>query len=82
MPFSFYNLQIAALPESAFSFTFDISLKNFFFNVYLFLREREGQRQSMSRGGTEGEGDRIRSRLQALSYSTDPMRGLNSQTTR
>ena len=28
-----------------------------FFNVYLFLRERE--RQSMSRGGPEREGDRI-----------------------
>ena len=44
-----------------------ISEDSFFFlisNVYLFLIERE----SASKGGTEGEGDRIQSRLQALSY--------------
>ena len=30
-------------------------LKKFFFNIYLFLRDRE--RQSMSKGGAEREGD-------------------------
>ena len=40
----------------------------FFFNVYLFLRERE--RQNVSRGGTETEGDtefEAGSSLQAVS---------------
>ena len=36
-------------------------------NVYLFLRERERGRQSVSRGGAERGRPRIRSRLQALS---------------
>ena len=40
-----------------------------FFNVYLFLRERE--RQSMSRGGAEKEGDRIQSRLHTVSMEPD-----------
>ena len=46
-----------------------------FFNVYLFLRERE--RQSISRGGAEREGDtesEAGSRLRAV--STEPIAGL------
>ena len=44
----------------------------FFFNVYLFLRER--QRQSASRGGAEREGDtksKAGSRLRAVSPEPD-----------
>ena len=47
--------------------------KNFFFNVYLFLRER----QSVSRGGAEREGDtesEAGPRLPAV--STEPHTGL------
>ena len=47
----------------------------FFFNVYLFLRER--QRDSPNRGGAEREGDtesEAGSRLQAV--STEPDAGL------
>ena len=40
---------------SFFCFKILFCLKKFFFNVYLFLREREGQ--SMSRGGAEREED-------------------------
>ena len=34
-----------------------ICLSFYFVNVYLLLRERDRERQSMSRGGTEREGD-------------------------
>ena len=52
-----------------------------FFNVYLFLRER--QRQSVSRGGAERGRHRIRSRLRALScrHRVRP-RGSNSRAMR
>ena len=52
---------------------FSFCLKKFFFNVYLFLR----QRHSMSMGGAEREGDpesEAGSRLQAV--STEPDAGL------
>ena len=52
--------------------TLNYFLKNF--NVYLFLRER----QSVSRGGAEREGNRIQSRLQTLSCSTEPNTGLKA----
>ena len=44
-------------------------LKQFFF-VY-FERERERERASMSRGGTEREGERIPSRLHTVSSVPD-----------
>ena len=48
---------------------------HFIFYVYLFLR----QRQSMSGGGAEREGDRIRSRLQALSHQLRAQRGARTR---
>ena len=47
------------------SYIYMIQLFLIFFNVYLFLRDRE--RQSTSRGGAERDTHRIRSRLQAPS---------------
>ena len=44
----------------------------FFFNDFSFLRDGEGQ--SMNGGGSDREGDRILSRLQAV--STEPDAGL------
>ena len=48
-----------------------------FFNVYLFLRERDRDRESVSRGGAEREGDtepEASSGLRAV--STEPDKGL------
>ena len=50
------------------------------FYDYLFLTERE--RQSMSGGGAEREGDRIGSRLQPELSAQSPTQGSNSQTAR
>ena len=49
------------------------SLKKIFFNVYLFLRQRE--RQSMNGGGSERGRHRIRNRHQALSCQHRAGRG-------
>ena len=56
------------LPKENDSYRFGKSLvlKKIFFNVYLFLRQRERHTHSMSRGGLERGRHRIWSRLQAL----------------
>ena len=55
-------------------------LKNFF-NV-LFLRERETERQSMSGGGAEREGDRESKADSKAVTAQSPAWGLNPRTTR
>ena len=52
-----------------------MKLKNFFFNVYLFLRERERERQRERERERETESE-AGSRLQAV--STEPDAGLKS----
>ena len=54
-----------------------LSLFLIFFNVYLFLKQRE----SMNRGGAEREGDRG-SEMGPVLTAESLMRGLNSQTMR
>ena len=56
-----------------------IFLHDYFFNVYLFLRERE--RAHESRGGAEREGDR-RSEAGSALTAESPMCGSNSRTMR
>ena len=56
-------------------------LPYFFFNVYLFtLRERERESTLVSKGGTEGEGERESQAGSTL--STEPDMGLNLMTGR
>ena len=60
----------------------------FYFNVYFWDREREKEREIISEGKSEREGDRIWSRLQALSCQSSVLtaqsltRGLNSRIVR
>ena len=65
-------------PQFNIYFHIQSSIKNKLFLTSIHFWEREGERErvSMSGGGAETEGNRIRSRLQALSCSTESDMGL------